>query len=121
MINGNHINAGRCPTPNRPYLRDPACPVCQALDFYDESGTYMMRDIIKTVARQHGLSFQRIVGKSRRMEVVRARKIAMRMCIDKGYTACEVGKVFNRTHSTVVHHKRKHSAAGSRAKKETIL
>lgn len=55
------------------------------------------------VAQREGFAVQDLSSKSRRQEIVRARDIAIRACKKEGYTLTEIGKEFNRSHSTVLY------------------
>jgi len=61
-------------------------------------------EILERVAQHFSLSVGELVGKSRHNSVMLPRQIAMYLC--RKYTACsltEIGKVFRRDHTTVLH------------------
>ena len=46
---------------------------------------------------------EKVLSKSKKANLVRARKIFSYICIRKGFTFREAGEIINRDHSTVVH------------------
>lgn len=46
---------------------------------------------------------QDLSSKSRRQEIVRVRNIAIRASRKEGYTTTEIGRSFNRSHSTILY------------------
>lgn len=61
------------------------------------------KTIIRDVAREHGVSFDDILGPSRNRNVVRPRREAMhRIRQELGYSYPKIGRLFNRDHSTVL-------------------
>ena len=61
------------------------------------------KTIIRDVAREHGVSFEDIMGPSRNRNCVRPRKAAMsRIRAELGYSYPQIGRLFNRDHSTVM-------------------
>jgi len=53
------------------------------------------------IAQREGSTVQDLSSKSRRQEIVRVRNIAIRASRKEGYTLTEIGKSFNRSHSTI--------------------
>ncbi len=72
---------------------------------YDTSDTPalpVIKQIILREARAHGLRAFDLTSKSRKQEIVRARRIAMRSCKrETTATLAEIGTAFNRGHSVV--------------------
>ena len=64
-----------------------------------------LNQISATVAKAHNLTDKQLIGKSRTMEFVNARHIAMFLCRDMTKTSLNnIGAFFNnRDHSTVIH------------------
>lgn len=58
---------------------------------------------IDCIAKQHLLTSEDILGKSRKRMIVNARRKCMVMLRNKGHTTTEIGRILNRDHSTVVH------------------
>ena len=61
------------------------------------------RDIIDHVARKHGVSVREILNHNRIPNVVAARQEAMRLVYSTGLKLGQVGIIFGRDHSTVLH------------------
>lgn len=59
--------------------------------------------IKKEVSLQTGISIKELESKSRKQEIVRARRIAMKRYREAGFTLKKIGNIFNRNHSTVIH------------------
>lgn len=63
-----------------------------------------MRHVILEVARVSGVTPEQITGPSRQRSRVRARQMAMLICHEYCQASLpEIGRVFNRDHSTVKH------------------
>jgi chromosomal replication initiator protein len=61
-------------------------------------------EILERVAQHFNLSVGELIGKSRQSSIILPRQIAMYLC--RKYTACsltEIGRVFRRDHTTVLH------------------
>jgi chromosomal replication initiation ATPase DnaA len=69
--------------------------------------TGYLHALVEDAAREAGCSVAVILGHQRRIEAVRARWRAMRRAYDAGYSLPQIGRVFNRDHSTVLHAVRK--------------
>ena len=54
-----------------------------------------------------GVPLDDLIGPSRKSEICRARFIAMKRCYLAGYSLPEIGRYFNRHHTTVLHGIRK--------------
>jgi len=85
------------------------CPLFLLLKIYLLSEEFQSIRRIKTerikkmVSIKTGISISDLVSRSRKQEIVRARNIAMKECRKEGMTLSEIGKSFNRNHSTVFH------------------
>lgn len=66
--------------------------------------------IIRETAAKHGLTATDLVGRSRARTIMPARQEAMYLCThDTPYGLPEIGKTFNRDHTTVLHGVRMHA------------
>jgi len=63
-----------------------------------------MRSITADVAKRHGLTVEDLRGPERRQAAVRARHEAMAIIRAQGrFSLPQIGKFFNRDHTTVIH------------------
>lgn len=62
-----------------------------------------MSIIVEAVCAETGVPDYEILGESRIREFVRARQYAMWKCREQGYSFPEIGRVFNRDHTTIIH------------------
>jgi chromosomal replication initiation ATPase DnaA len=70
---------------------------------YDRSRAPAKR-IIDQTAREHSLSYDDLVGRSRKLPIVRARHAAMAaLWSPMGYSISQIARFFNRDHSTARH------------------
>ena len=59
--------------------------------------------IVAAVAKRHNVSIDSLISKTRRQEIVRIRRIAMKNCRENGATLEQIGHYFGRNHSTVLY------------------
>lgn len=72
--------------------------------WYDPDIQWTMRSIVADVARKYGLTVEALRGPSRIRSVSWPRQEAMwRMINTKRYSLPQVGRFFNRDHTTVLH------------------
>jgi chromosomal replication initiator protein len=61
-------------------------------------------NIIKEICKFYSLSYEDITSKSRKREIVKARFIAIYLIrTETDYVLSQIGKLFNRDHSTILH------------------
>jgi len=60
-------------------------------------------EIVEAVCEQHEVIRSQLLGRSRITEIVRARKALVKELSQEGYQICEIGRVINRKHATVIH------------------
>lgn len=61
------------------------------------------RALLHAIAREHGISYEQLVGKARHKSLVAVRKLAYRALRDAGYSYPEIGTlVGGRDHTTVM-------------------
>lgn len=61
-------------------------------------------DVITATARHYSVTPQAILSSSRHIVTISARKVAMFLCRDRlGMSYAQIGRVFGRDHSTVMH------------------
>lgn len=68
----------------------------------DEIKNYALA-VIRGVADDFGVSFERIMGNLRTKKVVIARREAYRRCREMGLSYPEIGYIMNRDHTTVLY------------------
>ena len=56
---------------------------------------------IDAVGQREGFTVLELVGTKKNRRLAKARALAMRACVNAGYTQEDVGKAFNRSHSAV--------------------
>jgi len=61
------------------------------------------RRYLAEAAFTHGARPDEIMGRSRKRKFVRARQEMMSRYRAAGYTLCQIGELFDRDHSTVLH------------------
>lgn len=62
------------------------------------------KNIILQVCKEYGISYEDIMDKNRRVEVVDARNEAMlRMNLKLKMSSLAIGRIFKKTHATVLH------------------
>ena len=67
------------------------------------------REILNAVCEHYGYTIKQLISRKRQKTLVEARHIAIYMCrsyINMSYN--EIGDIFNRDHSTIVHALHKH-------------
>lgn len=57
----------------------------------------------KGVAARHGVNWREIMGRSRMAYVARARRHCWLEFYRRGYSSCQIGRIFDRDHSTVLY------------------
>lgn len=63
----------------------------------------LMREIAAQVCAEHGLTLRFLIGSSRQRRVAWPRQDAFRMCYEAGHTMEEIGRFFDRDHTTVLY------------------
>ncbi len=63
-----------------------------------------LRKIVVTVCARHGISVEEFLGDCRRQNIVTARKEAIMLAAATGASSVQIGKAFNRDHSTILYH-----------------
>lgn len=61
----------------------------------------MMRDIVRDIARQHGLEPQALIKKDKRPQIAKARIQAMLALRDAGFRKSAIGRALHRHRSTI--------------------
>ena len=90
-----------------------AFPGCRKLIFNPRTQTPDARlqnsnNIIETVCKYYGQLIVEVMGKSRILEIVRARQVCMYLIyMQAGLTLTEIAKMFGRDHTTVIHSREK--------------
>jgi chromosomal replication initiator protein len=70
--------------------------------------TGFLHALVEDAAREAGVSIAAILGPSSRQDLARPRMRAMaRAHVDYGFSLPQIGRVFNRHHTTVLHAVRK--------------
>lgn len=79
--------------------------------------TAVLREVLGEVSQAYGIGEEDLVGESRRKAIAHARQEAMwrlrhRLALDgrPRHSLLEIGRVFNRDHTTVLHGLRAHEA-----------
>lgn len=62
-----------------------------------------LHEIIEIVSEESGVPKGDLLGNSRTKFIARARQYAMWKCRDQGYSLQQIGHVFKRDHTTVIH------------------
>jgi chromosomal replication initiation ATPase DnaA len=65
--------------------------------------TGILHALVEYAAREAGCSVAQILGYNRRHPIAYYRQIAMRLAYEEGFTAEQIGRVFNRHHTTVLY------------------
>jgi chromosomal replication initiation ATPase DnaA len=65
--------------------------------------TGILHALVEDAAREAGCTLAQMLGHCRRQPIARCRQRAMKRAYEEGFTFEQVGRVFNRHHSTVVH------------------
>jgi hypothetical protein len=65
----------------------------------------------RSIAAQHGIDWRDIMSRSRIAPVARARRSVWLHFHRRGYSSCEIGRIFGRDHSTVLFGIKKELAA----------
>lgn len=58
---------------------------------------------IGIIAEAHGYTVEDILGPSRRKPLVSVRRLCVVMLRDRGYRTVEIGRIMNRSHTTISH------------------
>lgn len=61
------------------------------------------KSVVAVVARKYGYPVESIMGRRRTARLARARQVAMAALWQAGFSLCEVGFFFGRTHRTISH------------------
>ena len=60
-------------------------------------------EVVRTVAKTYGVTYESIIARTRISDVVHARHVAMYVLSDMGCTLVSIGAFFDRDHTTVLH------------------
>ena len=66
--------------------------------------------VFKLVARHYNILYRELTSKSRRMELVEGRRIAINICKERKVQDAVIARVMKMDHSNIVHHKKKFKA-----------
>lgn len=78
--------------------------VVDAVRFYGHRPSKgFMGSVVLEVAEKTGVTPKQILGSSRKRNIVRARQLAMWGARQHGVSFPEIGRFFNRDHTTVIH------------------
>jgi len=58
---------------------------------------------IDVIAQEHNYTVQDILGKSRLKRLVAVRRLCILMLRERNYSTTEIGRLLDRSHSTIVH------------------
>lgn len=86
------------------------CSAKAVADGIHATGTALdaIAPIVDRVSRQYGSTPEEIVRPDRRAMVCRARFAVFAACNDAGFSSAEIGRYFNRDHTTVLHGIQRH-------------
>ena len=70
-------------------------------------------DLIRTIAQEYGIEPEELMGKSRSTWLVKARGEAYGILKKMGMSSPDIGRIFTRDHTTILHHLKKKAVDNS--------
>lgn len=74
------------------------------VSIYTKSGQLEIRKFINKKVSDYGLTMEDISGKSRKRNIVEARRLVIKELNKIGYSSVEIALVLNKDHTSIIYH-----------------